>query len=215
MPLRAVCFSTYLTRLGGWRSDDYNVRDFIYALKDRDINKHSWLKVRGTWHKFDNANRQDVVGWFGMIVADYLTANPVEAPFMLVPVPGSKVDVKFAGTQRTAELAEAIAAEMDGAAIVLDTLRQKAPMPSANAQGGTRDAAELFEHLVLLDDVTDLPIVLVDDVLTSGGHLQACATILREAGADVLLAVVAARADASQVPDPFAVRIEDIADYER
>jgi hypothetical protein len=37
---------------------------------------------------------------------------------------------------------------------------------------------------------------------------------LRAAGADVLMAVVAGRADLAQVPDPFAERSEDVDDYE-
>jgi hypothetical protein len=55
---------------------------------------------------------------------------------------------------------------------------------------------------------------LVDAVLTSGGHRRACTAKLRANGADVVLAVVAGRADDEQVPDPLAVRCEEIADYE-
>jgi hypothetical protein len=216
MPLHVVSFCTYLTTVGGitWRSNDYNARDFIYAIKDRDINKHSWLKVRGTWQKFDNTNRQDVLGWFGAMVADYFGANSMDDLIVLVPVPGSKTHVKFAGTPRTAQLAEAIAAAMNAPVVAQDVLRQSEPIPSANEQGGTRDAAELFENLVLMGDVKGWSVVLVDDVLTSGGHLKACAAKLRAAGADVLMAIVAGRADKNQVPDPFAVRSEDVDDYE-
>src|SRR5436309_2089543 len=99
MPLRVVCFSTYRTSIvGGWRPVDHDAHKFIDAIKDRDLNKWGLVMLRGIWHRFDNANRQDVVGWFGAMVADYFAANPVEPPIVLVPVPGSKVDVKFAGT---------------------------------------------------------------------------------------------------------------------
>jgi len=37
---------------------------------------------------------------------------------------------------------------------------------------------------------------------------------LRDGGAEVLLAVTAGRADDNQVPDVFAIRTEDIADYQ-
>jgi predicted amidophosphoribosyltransferase len=216
MALRVVCFSTYRTSIaGGWRGIDYDAHDFIDAIKDRDISGYSNVPLRGKWHRFDNTNRQDVIGWFAAMVPDYFTANPVDGLIVLVPVPGSKIDVRSAGTPRTAQLAEAIAAAMDAPVAVADVLRQKAPIPSANEEGGTRDEAELLENLVLMDAVKELPVVLVDDVLTSGGHLKACAAMLREAGADVLMAVVAGRADGAQVPDPFAIRTEDIPDYER
>jgi hypothetical protein len=65
---------------------------------------------------------------------------------VLVPVPGSKVDLEFVGTPRTAQLAEAIAAALDEDAFVADVLRQSEPIPSANEEGGTRNASELFDH---------------------------------------------------------------------
>ena len=215
MALNVVCFSTYRTSIvGEWRSGDYNARDFIYAVKDRDINGYAYVKLRGAWQLFNNANRQDVVDWFAIMVTDYLAANPVASPIALVPVPGSKVHTQFANTPRTAQLAHAIAAAMGGNVTVADVLRWQEPMLSANEEGGTRDPAELFAKLKLMNDVAELRIVLVDDVFTSGGHMQACAAKLREGGAKVLMAVVAGRADQEQVPDPFTFRSEYVADYE-
>lgn len=214
MALRVVCFSTYLTSIGRWRGVDHDAHDLIDAIKDRSLNGYSHVPVRGRRRFFDNNNRQDVVGWFAEMVSDHFTAEPVDGPIVLVPVPGSKVDVAFAGMPRTAQLAQAIAAQLNDGTIVKDVLRWLEPMPSANEEGGTRDPAELFNNLVLIENVDGDRVVLVDDVLTSGGHLQACAARLREGGAAVLMAAVAGRADEHQVDDPFAVRIEDINDYE-
>lgn len=214
MALRVVCFSSYLTTIGGWRGVDHDAHDFIDAIKDRSINGYSRVPVRGRRRFFDNDNRQDIVGWFAEMVSDHFTAEPVDGPIVLVPVPGSKVSVAFAGMPRTAQLAQAIATELNDGRIVKDALRWREPMPSANEDGGTRDPAELFNNLVLIENVDGDRVVLVDDVLTSGGHLQACAEKLRAGGAEVLMAVVAGRADENQVDDPFALRSADIGDYE-
>jgi len=215
MPLHVASFSTYLTRVDGpWNPDDYNARDFIYAVKDRDITKYAWVRVRGKWQKFTNDNRQDVVAWFAEMVAEYFEGNPVELPVVLVPVPGSKHDIDFQGTPRTAVLAEQIATRLDQDVSIVDVLRWIEAMPSANAQGGTREAEALFANLVVTGDVAGMRVVLIDDVLTSGGHLRACAARLREAGADVVLAICAGRADQTQATDPFAVRHDELHDYE-
>jgi len=147
------------------------------------------------------------------MVVNYVKDQGLEQNVTLVPVPGSKCDVKFVGKPRTTVLAESIAKELTGAT-VRDVLRWRTAMPSANAQGGTRDATTLLKNLILKGTVNGAKVVLVDDVLASGGHLQACAALLRENGAKVRRALCAGTADDQQRDDPFAIRVEDIADFE-
>lgn len=208
--MQVICFCTYLTEIGSaWRPDDFNAHDFIHAIKDRNINGYAYVPVRGKWHRFDNANRQEVVGWFATMVADYVRAERHDAHVALVPVPGSKCDVHFVGQPRTVILAAAIARALDEEPTVRDVLRWKAAMPSANAQGGTRNPQVLLHNLAVTGTVRGAAVVLIDDVLTSGGHLQACAALLRQHGANVRMALCAGRADETQPADPFAIRVED------
>ena len=48
------------------------------------------------------------------------------------------------------------------------------------------------------------PYILIDDVLTSGGHLQAGVAELTNKGANVVLGICALKAAQEPVSDPFA-----------
>jgi predicted amidophosphoribosyltransferase len=213
MSLQVVSFSTYRTG-GFWRGSDHDAHKFIEAIKDRPVNGYARILVRGLWHSFDNTNRHSVVLWFAQLAADYLEANHAAAGALLVPVPGSKVDVHFAGMSRVSLLAHAVANELHDGTLVRDVLRWREPMPSAHEKSGTRNPDELFHNLLVTENLEKANVTLVDDVMTSGGHLQACAAKLRESGATVQMALVAGRADGDWSDDAFAVRTEDIGDYE-
>ena len=180
MPIPVVAFCTYLTSVeNSWRNDDYNAADFVNALKNRNIRgNYAYCKVRGTWHKFDDGNRENAVGWFAQMAADFLSENGPKPPFVLVPVPGSKADVKFKGTNRTTTLAEAIANEYGNGIVVKDVLRFNQPMQSASDEGGPRDAETIYANLTLIGRLSGKRVVLVDDVRTSGGHFAGCAAKL-------------------------------------
>jgi adenine/guanine phosphoribosyltransferase-like PRPP-binding protein len=111
-----------------------------------------------------------------------------------------------------------VAALPAGTTTVRDVLRWARAMPSAHHAGGTRDPQELSDRLRLVLPKLPLdgtPIVLIDDVIASGGHLRAAAAFLRDSGADVIAAVCAGRADdvvANDV-DPFMMRADVLPDF--
>jgi predicted amidophosphoribosyltransferase len=93
----------------------------------------------------------------------------------------------------------------------VDALRWKKPVESATT-GGPRHAHILAQHLYVtrsLDKAAQY--VLIDNVTTSGGHLKACAAILRQAGVQhIPCAAIAGRSVQLPPEDGWRVADEDM-----
>lgn len=85
-------------------------------------------------------------------------------------------------------------------------------MPSS--QGGTRDPQELYDNLVVTEEIPNGGIVLIDDVRTTGAHLRAAAAKLAQKGGRVSMAVCAARTVLNQDQNPFSIMEEALEDFE-
>jgi predicted amidophosphoribosyltransferase len=223
LSLFVVSFASYLTDVTfqQWRPEDYDASKFIKAIKGDSLNKYAQVPVRGVRLRLENSNRADAVGWFAQMAADYLTKdfrlNP-EASFGLVPVPSSDAVNKATFSRFPArDLANALAKELQQAGIkrvgLADVLRWTQKLPSARKAGGSRDAGVLLPKLVLTQKLTGFDFyIMVDDVLTSGGHLQACAALVRKNGGQLAGAVCAGRTRQIAVDDPFKPATEELED---
>ena len=128
----------------------------------------------------DEANRAQAYAWFADVVASQWKHD--ERPVVFVPVPGSKATtiatVKEGPTHR---LAVAVSQRIPGS-FAIPLLCWAQPIPSASKEGGSRDPRILYPllHTVTHTSVPDQArVFLVDDVLTSGGHIRACEAVLR------------------------------------
>jgi|GEM_PF-3505788 len=154
--------------------------------------KHALLALKGEpkWFRLPDGRMvapadapEIAIEWFSSKIASIWEKVLQRDRYHLVPVPDSKATP---GVQdcRTAMLARAIAAKVGPGAVVADVLRWSEPMKSASKGGGTRAAQELYKKLVLLPHgvPNEACCVIVDDVITSGGHVQAAAARLRASG---------------------------------
>jgi Phosphoribosyl transferase domain len=218
MPLNVSCRCAYFVGdySQGVPGHVYQANKYVNALKGRDVNGYADIPVRTKTQRLNQATRHKAVGWFGLHAADLLEAAGVKPPFQLVPIPNSGAGVGTDVVSRTVALAEAVEEAIDRPTIgVLDVIRWDVPLESARGGAGPRFADQLYPHVHLADDFDETErIVLVDDVLTSGGHLKAVAAKLRAAGADVIHAVVGGRTVHEVVPDSWAPIVEPLDDFD-
>lgn len=218
MALRVKPMVQYLTaEVENIRSKDYTALQIAKAVKGRDpggIDKS--VSLEGITYNFGPNNPQGAVdlwtAWASRFVRGSLE-HPDEA-LVLVPVPNSHAVVGTNDSFRTLELAQYIAASVGGNVTAQDELRWTEEMFPAN-QGGTRWAHQLYPKLVYTQKCPiDAERVLIDDVLTGGGHLQASARRLRENCLTVEGGIVCGRTTHVQISNPYSVPVEELPDFD-
>ena len=216
MPVDIVCFCSYLVTddYSKWCPDDHIASKFVNALKGEELKGYAYVPVLGLRRYLGNANLDDAIGWFADMVASHMQRHRMHGPFALVPVPNSGNTVRSSTRPRTVKLARATAPKIVDGTKVLDCLRWKKDLGSARRGAGTRDPATLYQNLAFISKLpVGTPYILIDDVLTTGGHLQACIAKLTSGGAAVIAGFCAGRTVHDPPEDPFAVTKESVPDY--
>jgi pyrimidine operon attenuation protein/uracil phosphoribosyltransferase len=80
----------------------------------------------------------------------------------------------------------------------------------AREDGGSRDPEVLYPNIMLTKALPPGQIILIDDIMTSGGHFTAASWKLNDHNRVPKLALACGRSLDSQIDDPFAVAPEDI-----
>jgi len=215
MPLRVICCCAYPTAKRIWGQDDYNAKKLVDALKARPVNGYGELPLpTGASARFNQESTDVAMTWVARRALDAIRLAGVGGPFAVVPIPHASCDVHSDAPPRMIAVAERMAMIRPGEVAVEDILRWDRPMKSASAAGGSREPRDLYAFLRVIDDVPELPMVLLDDVLTSGGHLQAAAAVLVEAGGTITVAICGVRALAETVDgEQFAFSYAILDDY--
>jgi hypothetical protein len=212
LPIKTVSLFTYRTHGWNWSSAEISVLRFVRALKGESVGDRRHVLVNGVLRSLGDENADEAFGWFGEMTIGVLEDELGTTSVVLVPVPDS---VSGLGVERCRTFWLADAVRERSCAVVLDVLRWNEPKRKAH-EGGPRAPSELLSRLRLRCPVTDLvrPFVLIDDLTTGGGHVQASAALLQSAGANVVLAVCGAQADRVPQEDPFRRRVVEWPDVE-
>ena len=116
-------------------------------------------------------------------------ADVLEGADALVPVPLHRARERARGFNQAGEIARHLGAPVRLALKRVRATPSQTALPAARRHANVRHAFRLRRRA----GVRGLCVVLVDDVSTTGATLEACARVLREAGAAEVRAVTAAR----------------------
>lgn len=174
-----------------WGNDEHVAHKFVQILKGEQANGYAWLPKRnGTFVKITSAAPAPAFAAWGEWAAKRVNHLYPEGGVFLVPIP-SATCLAIGDDQKGSRLATAVAERCVGVEAV-DALHWHEAFVKAS-KGGPRDAATLYENTRVLTKLEKRPVVLIDDVITGGGHAVACARALRWAGHDVQHVIAAAR----------------------
>lgn len=211
MTLWAHCYGGYASYDSAyeWGNDEYRAYKLIQTLKGEAINGYAELRrLNGTWTTITTANPSGAFAVWGEWAAAKVQQLESEGAF-LIPVPSSSC-LAIGQDAKGRKLAEAVA-ERAGGFKVKDALHWQEQLLKAS-KGGPRDVDTLFENLRVLTDLKKRPVILVDDVITGGGHAIACAKALRWAGHKVEHIIAAAHT--VKAPPPKGMFAIDAWDLE-
>ena len=218
MPITVEAHVQYLTvQVPQMRRVDFDALVFVHALKGRAFTNYARVFAPdGTWKQIDPEHPEVAGEIFIDWAVKRIVARRWDGPICLVPVPNKSAIASASGQSfPTLVLAEQLAKRFKpGGVHVEPKLRWRRDLQKAQ-DGGPRQAWELCPELVLMPvpPGTSRRIVLVDDVCTSGGHLQACAAKLTAAGCVADYAVCGAKTFHDQQVEPFSIHTITLPDH--
>jgi predicted amidophosphoribosyltransferase len=160
--------------------------------------------VAGKIVRFRQDNIRDFLDRIPPAMARML-ARHVSAPATIIPIPNSHViDINSPNFQ-TLQLARLVAKAGNHHHKVIPALFRRPQIKSR--QGGSRDPGYLEQELRIVKRVAG-PIILLDDVCTTGAHFKAACWKLRSAQNRILFACAFGRSTKEQMDSPIGLHEE-------
>lgn len=188
----------YLTETDGlkWRSVDYNMRIVVKSLKHETFNGYGDFRIGKENKRITSTNCEELVEPVIGTLARNLRPH-IKLPVSVVPIPNSNMAVGEKGTFRNEHLASLLAKHLGPGATMVPALRWKRKRAKAH-MGKEMRSPDLHEPNLVLVQKPPNPVLLFDDVLTSGSQMIAAARFLKANGCSVVFATVIAHVTKEQ-----------------
>lgn len=214
MTIKVLTYADYLTTPTYSKSDDYAACQFVKCIKNEPFNGYTRIVASGKAVRLEKGDRTKAIQAFAALVGDEVE---IQGPYIFIPIPSSKTHIGSPTPSPVLDIAIAIAerfASIPGVSAI-DILAWDAPMASAHKQGGSRHPGDLFPHLRARKSIPKgSKVILIDDVKTSGGHIQACAAFLEcEFGAKIKGAFCLGRTVEAASDQPLAWQEHTLTNY--
>jgi len=181
MEIPILTYADYLTSDTYTRNEEFAACKFVKCIKGEKFQGYATVSDGKGWVKLQVGDRSKAVNAFALLASKRFT---LIAPTIFVPIPGSKTHIQSQTPSPMFDVATAIAAQFNLAAKATvasaqDILAWDQVMTSAHHGGGPRSPELLYPHLTARIQLTHgMRVILVDDVMTTGGHIRACAAFL-------------------------------------
>ena len=186
----------------------------VKALKGDPINGYFDYTIAGHTRRYRQANIDEFLARIPRALSRMILRK-IDGPASLVPIPNSHVTDVDDDNFKTLELARGVARHSGGKLAVVPALVFRKPQVKSR-EGGPRSADHFESAYQLTSDVRG-PVVLLDDVCTSGGHMiGAYRKLTAPPKRNVVLACAFGRSTKEQVASPIGIREEtlDLSEFE-
>jgi hypothetical protein len=190
-----------------WRQEDWTAYKMVKSLKGHEVKGYFELSLSGKTRRFDNANSAEfaklVPGALSKVLSDEFQGGAA-----IVPIPNSNVTSLKSEPFNTLHIARSMN-EIAGPKYPVEPLLvfKEAQVPSHK---GGRRSPQYFETAYNLINNTDMPIVLIDDVCTTGAHFIGACWKLHSSGMNVIGAIAFGKSTKQRFDKAIERRAEEL-----